>query len=168
MALLERIRTKPSQVKTQIALAGAFSLTFVVALVWMTTVPARLGDMKAVVATEGSGETANVIEGFDTFLEQMGTRVQGEGTNEATNPTAPDTTSDNYSNTALDSLGTWNEQPVGEALPPTTTPLGTTNENPPTTPQNNPGEASFGTTTVTNPAPKPTVILIGTTTKNPE
>jgi hypothetical protein len=77
---LERLRGKDSSTKAQIALISALCVTGVIALVWMTTLPARFDSM-ALTEDESIQETKNSITAVGSFLEttrsQIGNLIEG-------------------------------------------------------------------------------------------
>jgi hypothetical protein len=84
MSFLERIRQKPSHTKTQYALLVAGGATLLVALVWMSTLPARLDSIGALTLDESNPkspqptESANPLTNFlDETKTQFGTAVGG-------------------------------------------------------------------------------------------
>jgi hypothetical protein len=155
MGFISRLKEKPSHVKTQYAFVGAVVVTGAIALVWTTTLPARFGAISASLETvEENVDVASVQDGLGALLKKQ--ELGGEPTESANTET--------YTNTepegALGGLTDWSEPMVATT---TNAPDHGVVTNPPS-----PTQVPSATTTPPVTAPKPTVILIGTTTKKAE
>ena len=124
MGFLEHIRSKPRQVKSHYAFFGALALTGIVAFVWTTTLPARLGGLRTSLVDDTGGEAAAVKSGFSDLLEKMQEGIQMpeeesvDSYEEMPAPTQP--------TTALGGLGGWEvdtEASSEEREGATTTPM---------------------------------------------
>lgn len=172
MNFLERLKNKPSYVKTQYAFTGAILVTGVIALMWTTTLPARFGAITASIDTAEVGtDVASAQAGLGAILKQ-GLKTEDEFTR---TDEAPSTEINPYDDIAspgaLGDLSGWGEltasstyeKTLDPSLPIVTLPPQSSEQSAIDTraPQ---APVPSGTTT----SPKSTVILIGTTTKKAE
>ncbi len=157
MEFLNELRKKPSHIRTRVAFGSALGVTLVVALIWSTTLPARLSEIGGTIK-EGAEQTASVQTGLDTLIEgiQQETIPKGEEPVPEEDPAVQQLRIE-----ALGGLETWNE----ENSTSTTPSEGVTSTPTPQTVATSSPEVSNGSPTSTQ---KEKVILIGTTTKKAE
>jgi hypothetical protein len=198
MQFLERLRSKKSHVKSQIAFASAIGVTGIIALVWLSTIPAQFSKIGEQIVQESDAQTAtagnaidDLIAGATKSLDALDTEEEGLDQTEE----QPLQTSES----ALDGLAGWRtsaemdsfipasatpDRPfvIEEKTTPTPTPTQpvgytqTTEQNLVTTPAPTPAQPQPAVTppptqpvvSVPETTPVPTVILIGTTTKKTE
>jgi hypothetical protein len=152
MSLLERIRSKPPHVRGQYAFWFSVSVTAVVAVIWATTIPARFSHTTISLEVDAGKDMQEI---FAEAKDQVANTITAELQNIEAIDTA-DTR--NMQQFAIDMAGTSSttEEDTGENVGVSST----TAQNPAVTTS----EESASTTRVTEPAPAPRVILIGTTT----
>ena len=159
MSILARLKEKPSHVKTQYAFTGAIVVTGLIALVWTTTLPARFGAVTATMdSIEEKTDVASVKMGLDALMKQ-GLETEGDEFSDTDILTDPEVVDG-----ALGDLGR-----LDEHVPTTTAQTAEIKPSmPPLEPLSSAPSPVVGTPTPTTTNSKPTIILIGTTTKKSE
>ncbi len=161
MDFLERIQSKPSNVKTQYAFGVASAITVIIAIVWMSTIPARFSEV-SLKQTDSKEEKANLGDLVNDTKNQLG-NVIGSVENLSDTPSEPT----NMDAINMEAPATQEIVPsaiggggeIVQRAVPTTTPV---QENiPPPTPTTTEVTAPVVEDTPQNP---PRVILIGTST----
>lgn len=146
MNFLSHIHSKSRAIKTQYAFVISVFLTGIVVFVWVSTLPARFSEMTTVEVD--SPEDPSTLDGLiDTTKTQLGSIIEA---------TSGEVIEETVTTTNLDVLSI-SENPVVNAAVVTD----------PETPAESWGTAPFATTSpaeVPQESPKPTIILIGTTT----
>ncbi len=158
MDLLERLRTKPHYVKTRYAFLVALSVTFLILVVWVSTLPARFAELSIMQAEhiEGTPEGESLGDLFDNTKDQLGAVVESA---KDTVPKAPEETP-----TVYDPLQNFEGTGGGETRQlelPVATSTETTRVIIATTSTQTQAEKAV---TAVPPPTKPRVILIATTT----
>lgn len=153
MSFLAELRQKPSETKVQYAFAGAFVLTFVIAGIWTTTLPARFAAIGTSVESSDV-QTASVQEGFGDFVDGIDdivlTAELDQGKEESLPPSFEPTG-------ALGGLSIDEDNVSSASSSPTVH-----------TEASTPSGAGGSTTGATGTSSTPRIIQIGTTTKKAE
>lgn len=201
MQFLEQLRSKQSHVKSQIAFVSAIATTGIIALVWLSTLPAQFSKVSEQIAKEGESQTATAGNAIDDLIAGATKSLDGLNDGEEQGADVPEPEGMVPQDSALNNLAGWRteaemnrfapssttpEQPyvIKEMSTPTPTQPTVYNQGiqqPPTeTPAPTPTPTPLPAQPVVAPVPtepvvtqpevvsKPTVILIGTTTKKTE
>lgn len=187
MEVIDRIRQKPEHEKSHLAFFGALAITFVIAGLWVVSLPARFIAINGERSADPQAETANPFDDFGNLLEntkgQVGTAFEGLGEidGEGLDPNAevaPQAEEADIPSAYTERLGDFSGGAGGVAATTTTT---TENEQPIApvsdgvgtetsleTPTKEPSSGATEPTPTPAPAPapssKPQVILIATST----
>ncbi len=181
MHFIERLKEKPSHVKSRIAFFSAVSFTGIIALVWLSTIPARFHDMETFAPKKVEEQKAAVSNALDEIITGAKEGIDSVVAEDDT-PTPPPSFE---GNSALRDLSSWSATatsapPIVEtSLAPKVT--GTSIPTPPPTPIPTPAPASTRETPPESNSSiggketiggmgesKSSVILIGTSTKKSE
>jgi hypothetical protein len=76
MDFLERIQSKPRGVKTRYAILTAGFITGAIALVWMSTIPARFAEVALNTSKEGETEKPSLGELMNDTKSQLGNVIE--------------------------------------------------------------------------------------------
>lgn len=68
---IDNLRSQHPAVRTKVAVAAAFSITAIVAVAWLTTLPVRFGDL-----AQGSSNTAAVIDAAGNAMQPQAQEFQ--------------------------------------------------------------------------------------------
>ena len=167
MSFLENLKRKSPEAKSRYAFVGALLITLGIGLIWTTTLPARFGAISTSFKSEDMGGTANVKEGLNAFIQGIEETSSDTSLREGVSDERQDYVLEPPQG-ALGSLSGWDG----------TTTTGTTTVSLKTVevgkieiekvPEGGSPVSQIEPSPTTTEIVKPTVILIGTTTKKTE
>lgn len=165
MSLLEHIRTKPKEERTRYAFLVASIVTGIIAMVWITTIPARFTThVQTLTQKQENKEKKDTSSGepsvFDSFKDQFANTIasQKNEVDETTGDGVQSGSNNASSDSALTNLAP--SPSLSTSSPATTTDSSINTEVVSTQPIT--ATTSTAETVVTPPPPR--IILIGTTT----
>jgi len=185
MGVLSEFQKKPDHIKKKYSFLGAVLVTLSIAFVWATSLPARFSTINNSITSDTETQSATLSKGFMDLVENTreefdSVRDIEEGGSEGGELMMPDVAEESTFSigsagtpSAYQNLNTWevgtisdnetNDAIIADPIPPTVT--REEEKVVPILPQSasNTPSVPIGVTTPA-PTPKPTVILIGTTT----